>query len=417
MFTKPASFNESTRHKVLTQLSQASILIAQKERSFTKKNELTHKTEKAAILPRETHLIGDVVTSLRTRLKDEGIDRKVLSEEAKTFYEFLAPAKTFKLLDKATKTYTSTEFTQLKKLPNAIFIFGNNDLRHVGYLGELIISLLENTDETITLFIAGKGGHGTSPGPIFGLSEAATMGQRLKELLPENIRKKVNIILEENSTNSGENIRFVDKIIATHLKPSEYKTLAISSNFCTLLRQAHSVLQQSTQWEEISILRPEWATIADLYFKDSEEAFINLIYALREIGTFLDYTLNYDYMTSRLPPTKEEIAPALKLFIKYFNIFANQQLDANELIEQFDLALQQKQSGSLDVRLKLFLGGQVTELADFFRSMFNLIEKQCMPMLPAKFTVWEQSARLLESKRIFASHNLDAPALRTSLTR
>lgn len=247
------------------------------------------------------------------------------------------------------------------------------------------------------------GGHGTVPGEIFAFSEAETMARRLIELgIPADI-----IVTETKATNSALNIQYTDKLMQA--EKYHFNNILISGSPAALLRQMRTFEKQSKyKWAMLVTAPPHFTQIQQEYYFTSLNAYINFFYALREIASFLDYTVNTGYMSSRCVSNPKQMQAAIEIMIKYYNLLTGKQTKKSELsifIDSINKFITKKNLNSS--YSDQILSNQVIEISNYFRAAFSLIECQYMRKLTKLKNVIEQSALLTVSARSYGIFGLD----------
>lgn len=203
--------------------------------------------------------------------------------------------------------------------PDAILIFGNNDLHQVDHVAWLCKHLAR--EQLPAIFISGKGGHGTTHGHCFGITEAEIFAQRLMDWgIPSE-----HLQLECKATNTGENIKFVEVLMAA--SPPQH--ILIAGTPSALLRQLHSYKKQSIlPWQSICTLPPEWETIKKNYYLTPIASVINFLSLLCEATKYLHYSLATDYIHAQPLMIHADsytnhlsIKKLMQILIKYYYCF------------------------------------------------------------------------------------------------
>lgn len=175
---------------------------------------------------------------------------------------------------------------------DAILLLGSNDPRPAYYAAALHHKIRpHNPDIKIVASgrggCAGKGGHATVPSPLFKTTEAETYRQILISLgIPRD-----SVIVEPNSTNSGQNIQFSwERLQETGITPTR---IAIVQSPGAQLRANLTFEKQwpSADWEYYISCPPP---LFDVNSMTEEELGFHFIYALREAATLMYYTYHPD---------------------------------------------------------------------------------------------------------------------------
>src|SRR3990167_1278702 len=218
-----------------------------------------------------------------------------MREDCTLFKTILAPCM------KMTKTgmRTAEELCVSAPLENvdAIIIMGNNDLKQVTHMWRLWTEMPPEQKEKVKFYISGKGGHGTIKDPIFSHTEAETMQRWLVSLGVPNTQ----IVIETEATNSGENVKYLDKLI-----PRECHTFLMSGTPAGIYRQIRTFAKQ---WQRDGEFLTSPPLTLDEYFSPDEmqnfQTEILLCSFLREHATFLNYLVNTKFVTTQIPVNKE----------------------------------------------------------------------------------------------------------------
>jgi hypothetical protein len=379
-------------------------------------------------------------------------------------------------------TYTTEDF--LNNPPDIIFIMGNNDLRQVDYIAELYhIAKSASPDKFPKIYVSGYGGHGTIHDPVFALPEGQTMVKRLLDLgVPvEHIR------IEHDAVDTGRNVKYMDifilieyslrekadlqarnilnadaalflekmlalpdqekrtpaeeeqleKILApirahvVHNNISIFNNILVSGTPGGLRRQTSTLEQQKIlPWTHITCLAP-YEFIPDFprelsgnyYYGEKHKALINFIYALREVASYLDYTLNTIYLSRRALPDLDNLKDCIRIYAKYYNlmreekfawstneIFLEQPIDGNQLADLFVEFSLQNNRDEADPALIAKLNKLIQPSAEYFRRAFLdvEIEKLQQISLRRKMTLNEQ-ARELDTSGTYRRQALFTP--------
>ncbi len=323
---------------------------------------------------------------------------------------------------------------------DAILIMGNNDLHQVDHVASLCKHFSPTTFPII--YISGRGGHGTVAGYIFGRTEAETIAQRLLDFgIPAN-----KIVIEKNSTNTGENIRFVSDLILLNFaidrafcientniqeldelkkalsdreftprqtklleKLHEYvrenqivihQNILLSTTPSGLLRQLFSFEKQSVlSWKNIISLPPTWDMIQSKYYAEPQSATINFLGLLREVATYFDYYISTNYVSSRAINSKN-IETAISILTENYARMKHRRLDKNELCKSLIEFAKNKEMKPIDTADKSSDLYQCIKLmTDDFRQIFSNVEAQWMKSLPKEITFRAQAIKLDNDNR------------------
>lgn len=392
----------------------------------TKVNDALKKTPAGPAVADASVSIGDItpgieyVNALHAAIAKKAGDGNVLKQlqkDAACMHSTITPSVT---IFKDGKSIKEEKYVLDAKSnpPDAIFIFGNNDLRQVDHMADIYHDLAKKGVAPRKIYISGLGGHGTSPGPIFGKSEADTMAQRLIE---QGIPSKV-IVIENKATNSGANIKLTNKLMND--EKLSFKNILISGTPAGILRQARSYEHQATKdnyqpkdqspvtqfydWQRISTCPPTPEKILKQYYSSANDAAINIFALLREVGSFLDYTVNSTYMSSRPLIDEKGLTATIRCFTDYYNMLTNQNINGALLARDFIAFTHQKAESKVDPHLKNMLSKQVVAMANHFRLIFNNVELQWMKQLSKDLSLWSQSAAM-DKHGVFSTYNLDPP--------
>jgi hypothetical protein len=365
-----------------------------------------------------------------------------IQEDAQILHALLTP----NLLVTRYKESTVSEIDPMPGIPDAILIFGNNDLQQIDFIAKLYHQY--PVDKKPLLYFCSFGGHGTLHRPIFSFTEAESLSRRMEELGVS----RDNMVMEYESTDTGSNIRLLEQFILVryilghlnemplHLLFKEesfesgveflnkmmmkkrqpispenqlrlnkilasakeylesmketgkeinlHRNILISGTPAALLRQLRSFEQQATlPWHKISCQSPGIDDLLDYYYSNSHVAGINFIYALRELSTFLDYTLHTDYVTKN-PIDEDLLGNAAIILSKYFEHFTRKKVAPEDIVAEFVTKLETGQPSKL-----------IKEIAHRFRLMFFYVEVNHLKELSSltaspMSTVAEQSAVL-----------------------
>ncbi|MCI5052680.1 MAG: YdcF family protein [Simkaniaceae bacterium] len=287
---------------------------------------------------------------------------------------------------------TRTTFDEEKgKEHDLIWINGNNDLTHV----DRMANLYRSSDSNPPVIVSGFGGHGTSPGSIFSHTEADTMGAHFERMV---IGKNPHVLLESKAENSGQNIQFSLKMLAD--KGLSPRNIVISGTPSAVLRQAVSFMAQSGgyEWDTITIVPPEAGSEEyGQYYNTKENATISMICALREVASFVDYSMSSPYLAPVFPDA-ESFKVALSSFSEMYEVLSGSPSPISD-IDAFtsifyevvpakraceDAIKERKAAGEDTVELEAELAeykgalepfiAQIKPMAQFFRESFAALE-------------------------------------------
>jgi hypothetical protein len=394
----------------------------------------------------------DLLTDMHNVLREAKRDYATIKSDARTLFDLLSP----KLIATRPSLQAEFKFDDLtaedlltdKVTPQVFYVFGNNDIRVLDQVAITYQKLKKINKAPTLIIISGDGGHATVTGHIFGLTEAETMKNRLIELLiPPGI-----IRIDPKATNTTENIVNSEAIL--NESSASYHHVMIFSTMSTLYRQFSSMVEQSKyEWRSISVMAPDWEYAKRHYFSNNKDILINFIYMLREVVTFLHYSINRNlapkieyFMSSRVIPSQEKLSAAIHLVVKYQEIFASYHhkekikkhayikqecikvlpvspistvnndrppslimsyfdspIDAHELSAQFFEALIQKNNGALSPILQKQLHFPVKQFFEYFRCMFDILEKLYIPQIKTEL---KQKKSLVDVLDCLVSHKV-----------
>lgn len=335
---------------------------------------------------------------LEKKTKDYSTDD--MKEDAKALSECFTPS----VYVQRNENGISERVAEKKDLGfvDAIIVNGNNDLHQVDHVARLVKDIRKmkkerGLDERVTIVVSGFGGHATSPGKIFAKTEAETMKRRLMDLgVPEEW-----IIVEDQATNSGENVAFVvAKFEKLEKKP---KHILISGTPAAILRQQRSFEKQAKYgWESLVTYPPE--SLEDSYFTEKHrDALINMMCYLREVGSFLDYSLNSNYMSSRELHDKESLKNPIKIFYKKYEMLTQKKTkisdeELEKISEGFVRFTELKAQGDGETSeakaLQKEINTRLKPAWDYYRRAFMQLEYAWVESLSSDLSQGEQRAIL-----------------------
>ncbi len=300
---------------------------------------------------------------------DNKLTVKELGNDAKIIAKAFTPRSVIAKAQNGSIVERQATGDDLKKV-DAIIVNGNNDLKQVDHAAKLFIKM---NNPQCKIYVSGFGGHATSPGYIFSKTEAETLGARLESL---GVAKE-SIVLEKEATNSGENISFVVQKMQNE-RPQP-KIILICGTPAAILRQARSFEQQAKyDWNSILTYPP-----ADLspYYETDRDAIINIMCSLREVASFIDYTINSAYMSPRMVQDEQSLLEGIGLLVKYYNILNPSKKINDTQLENFqkkfiEFSRVKAQAAPVEklADLKKEIQALQKPIADYFRAAFNQIE-------------------------------------------
>jgi hypothetical protein len=216
------------------------------------------------------------------------------------------------------------------------------------------------------------------------------------------------------------------QIIENHI--SIFDNILVSGTPGGLRRQTSTLEQQKVlPWKNISCLTPfEFSDymhtdlLDDYYYPTLPKASINFIYALREVASYLDYTVNTEYLSKRPLPDAENLKSCICIYAEYYNLmleekyrfedrqlFLEKKIDGNKLAAAFIEFSEQKNRGVLNSVLIKKLNTAIKPTADYFRRAFLDVELEKLHhiSLRRKMTLTEQ-ARELDTSGTFGRQDL-----------
>jgi hypothetical protein len=317
---------------------------------------------------------------LEVRLfKENQISIEKIQGDAQKIASVFTPRASVERFDGVIQERTATK-KDLARV-EAIIINGNNDLRQVLYVVELYNAVsLFNPD--CKVFISGFGGHATSPGVIFGKTEAETIAQ----VLVDSGVPLGRIVIEKEATNTGENIRFVVEKLKK--EPVPPKHLLICGTPAALLRQTRSFEKQACyEWQSLLSFPPQSLAV---YYQTEQESLMNMICSLREVTSFLDYTLNTNFITSRLVSNPEGLSEAILIAVEYHNYLNKLHKISNKraltLRDKFLEFCELKAQNISNDQLKAEIKEIQQSMVDFFRMALAQIEGAWVKVLSDKLS-------------------------------
>jgi len=393
--------------------------------------------------------VKDLHNNLKTAYPAENLFEKI-RRDAADLHRLLTPSLHItKTADQVSEHVINLDFLKANP-PNIIFIMGNNDLRQIDAIGRIFAELKQhNPNRLPTIYVSGFGGHGTMHDAVFNLSEGATMVKRLIDLgIPAN-----KILVEYDAVDTGRNVFYMDifftlfhalekqhdlialslleaadipflekmftlpaqqkrtgeeeKSLAAILKPIKkflqknnivlHDHILISGTPGGLLRQTRTFEKQtSLPWHKISCLTPD-EFLGDMsknyYYQTPPPAQINFIYALREVASLLDYTLNYDYLADRALPDLPALQRAVEIYADYYNLMAKpiEKINGPDLATKFINYITEKPENLIQE-----LKTPIQLSANYFRRAFLDVEHVWLKQLNlnCKYTPNEQAEKL-----------------------
>jgi hypothetical protein len=304
-----------------------------------------------------------------------------LQQDAKTLHQMLTPSVK---ITRQGETVTEAPYSLAEYFadpPDMIFIMGNNDLRQVDQMAMLYRrAKLHSPLRYPTFYISGFGGHGTMHDPVFARQEGETMAKRLRDL---GVPAK-DIRIEHDAVDTGRNVKYMDIYLLmayalrqNRLNPEDHaflkqlmampgrqkrtpeeearldailapiKTEVITNDIVLFqnilvsgtpggLRRQTSTAERQKQlpWQHLTCLAPdefqEPFTDSHYYYGTLPHALINFIYALREVASFLDYTVNSNYLSKRPLPDTDNLRQCIRLFADYYNLLREKKYDLSQ---------------------------------------------------------------------------------------
>jgi hypothetical protein len=407
---------------------------------------------------------------------------RTLQADAKTLHRMLTPSVkiTRNGLNVTETPYNMAAY--LQNPPDIIFIMGNNDLRQVDFIGELYhMARGISPDKFPKIYVSGFGGHGTMHNPVFALQEAQTMIKRLLDLgVPRqhiqverdavdtgrNVKymdifilakyalknqvdlqvrnllnaagieflKQIQALQIKYAARTPEQEEILEKILAPIRKHVVDNNISIFNNILVsgtpggLRRQTSTVEQQKVlPWTNITCLAPHEfipEAHADLtdneYYNERPKALINFIYALREVASYIDYTLNTEFLSKRPLPDLNNLRDCIYIYAEYYNLIreakynpTTQQtviappVDGNRLADLFIEFSQQKSRGEKNPGLIAELNTMIKPTADYFRRAFLDVEIEKLKQINLrKTTTVAEQARALDTSGTYSRQEL-----------
>lgn len=363
-----------------------------------------------------------------------------IRDDAKVIHEVFTPsiqlhydAKGFQ-----EKPYDSKSF--IADPPDAILIMGNNDLIQIDHIADLVNQLPPGQQPT--LYVSGFGGHGTVQGKIFSFSEGDTIKRHLLERgIPEeklrletdaidtgmNVKKIEVMILIEHLLHkvdlslrdanylrqmkhrlqqriiTAAEICLLEKFLEPHReryvknKTMLHKHILISHSHAALLRGIRTFEKQAIfHYGKISCIAPP--KLVNHYYGNTQDAKLNFMLALREIASFLDYTVNSTYLSDRRLLNENNLIACIILFVKHYNQLTSSKVNATKLHQQFitfsALKAESPELAMKDITLINALNSVIKPMATYFRTAFTHVEAKWMQQLRSIFSLRQQSERL-----------------------
>jgi hypothetical protein len=246
--------------------------------------------------------------------------------------------------------------------------------------------------------------------------------------------RNLQMLALPNQKRTPEEEEILEKILAPIRKHvidnhiSIFDNILVSGTPGGLRRQTSTLEQQKIlPWNNITCLTPfefsqhGYPHIADnYYYKTLPKALINFIYALREVASYLDYTVNTEFLSKRPLPDKENLKACILIYAEYYNlmleekyrfedskVFLEKRIDGNKLAAAFIEFSEQKSRGVQDAALIRKLNTAIKPTANYFRRAFLdvEIEKLHQVSLRQKMTLAEQ-ARALDTSGTFGRQDL-----------
>jgi hypothetical protein len=216
------------------------------------------------------------------------------------------------------------------------------------------------------------------------------------------------------------------QVIDNHI--SIFDNILVSGTPGGLRRQTSTLEQQKIlPWKSITCLTPfefleDMPTdlVDNYYYPTLPKASINFIYALREVASYLDYTVNTEYLSKRPLPDAENLKACIRIYAEYYNLmleekyrfqdsqlFLEKRIDGNKLADTFIEFSEQKNHGVMKSALIKKLNTAIKPTAEYFRHAFLDVEKEKLHRmsLGRKITLTEQ-ARELDTSGTFGRQDL-----------
>lgn len=388
----------------LEQIYQSTVSAIRGKETALAHFELARRREGAYSSP----LVDDVsepVINIQRKLPS----KEVVLEDARTIAAaFQQPTRFTKAAD-GVLVQTPLSDSEINTTTDCILINGNNDLIQVERMAGVYKKIVDTGRSPPVVVISGFGGHGTSPGSIFAHSEAATMGDYFQRLLSSDIQPKTaaelsqasttgagagsstdashpGLILEERARNSGENVKFtIEELSRAGLHP---RHILISGTPSAIWRQTASFIAQNGgyEWDSIS-MNPPKATEAEMerYFSNDIDAMISMVCVLREVASYLEYSMTTNYLAP-VVPTQPAFEEAVQKFADYYTQLTGQRSplgDVAEFCAEFRNASDLRAQGKVQESKAIFdrFSEKVKPLANYFRMSFALIERAHMEVV------------------------------------
>lgn len=296
----------------------------------------------------------------------------IIRQDILTLLRFLAPQLCIHYeKDCVTESYfTRDPFTSESTnviWPEIMIIMGNNDLKQVDHAARICHQLAKIHHPIQAIYISGFGGHGVIRGSIFASTEAEAMAKYLEN---RGISRQ-QIFLERYAKNTGQNIQLTLALIKqNHPHVTHF---LLSGTPAALLRQLRSFEKQVTSdsWNSVTILPPTLSEIDRIYHVSPLDTFVALFGALREMATFLEYFLTTDFLSKRELKDRHALEKSVQCLCTYYSKLTNQFVSAEKMLS---LLLDEKSSNPARK--------EVSEMNQYFRLCFNLIEKEYMTEMP-----------------------------------
>ncbi|MFC1560122.1 YdcF family protein, partial [Candidatus Margulisiibacteriota bacterium] len=268
---------------------------------------------------------------LRTETKLRALEEQIRLAEVKfdlsTLMEFLTPRYLVYReedrnieLSRAGHEIKGDDINNALRKIEVILLLGSNDPKPAEQAAELYKQIVKY-NPNIKIVASGKGGHPTVPGEAPLISEAEQYAKILRSLdVPEDA-----IIIESESTNSGENIIFSRRKLQK--QNISAKRVAIVQ---TPAAQLRSNLVFEKKWSDDWEYYISYPPLSDIEGTSQNDMAFKLAYALWEIAKTIDYSYNpkYDFQTQRKTP-----AEVVGIIIKHYNRYKDKKIDLS--VENF----------------------------------------------------------------------------------
>jgi hypothetical protein len=237
-----------------------------------------------------------------------------------------------------------------------------------------------------------------------------------------------------NKKRTPEEEKTLEKILAPIRKQVIENNISIFDNILVsgtpggLRRQTSTLEQQKIlPWKNITCLTPyEFSPdmhpdlVDDYYYPTLPKASINFIYALREVASYLDYTVNTEFLSKRPLPDTENLKACIRIYAEYYNLmleekyrfqdsklFLEKRIDGNKLADAFIEFSEQKNRAMHNPALQNKLNMAIKPTADYFRRAFLDVEIEKLPQisLRRKMRLAEQ-ANELDTSGTFSRQDL-----------